>query len=387
MWGIWGLWCQPELRSNTLSIQYSVTGAPVAIGTYLSLTIGLGLTSLYLGVHHDGTLPVDDLLGSSLLGSTFAKDRIKDFQGPAHWLTMAIAGAASPGFIIASWQTYLVYWAYALLSLSINLPRTLEIVNYMLRAVIFTLNGRAIWLLVALLVRAYPKQSAHAVFIEFVNQSGWSSDGLVFFLALLPAYAAFAGLDNATHLTDELENPQKQSLLDPIGGQTMIQLMLNAFHSLPLTLATTAIMIYSFFVSSAASMITWSRLYWSFSREGSMPFSRTMSKLTSRDNLPIYAICRNTVLLIAIGAISIGSTTAMNALLGAANICIITAMVTAFALPLYKGRKTFDQNRWFNLGRWVAPASMDWACVVFGGVVVIATIYWLAILSRRRVSD
>ncbi|KAE8320630.1 hypothetical protein BDV39DRAFT_211486 [Aspergillus sergii] len=268
---------------------------------------------------------------------------------------MAIAGAASPGFIIASWQTYLVYWAYALLSLSINLPRTLEIVNYMLRAVIFTLNGTAIWLLVALLVRAYPKQSAHAVFIEFVNQSGRSSDGLVFFLALLPAYAAFAGLDNATHLTDELENPQKQSLLDPIGGQTMIQLMLNAFHSLPLTIATTAMMIYSFFVSSAASMITWSRLYWSFSREGSMPFSRTMSKLTSRDNLPIYAICRNTVLLIANGAISIGSTTAMNALLGAANICIITAMVTALALPLYKGRKTFDQNRWFNLGRWGNP--------------------------------
>jgi amino acid transporter len=314
------------------------------------------------------------------LGSTFAKDRIKIFQGPAHWvtilapprygqslgfimgwltnagwffitaatvlytaqLTMAIVGAASPGFIIAPWQTYLVYCAYALLSLSINLPRTFKIVNYMLRAVIFTLNGTAIWLLVALLVRAYPKQSAHAVFIEFVNQSGWSSDGLVFFLALLPAYAALAGLDNATHLTDELENPQKQvpqviigsffmnfftalpmivvyqfcnvdpeSLLDPIGGQPMIQLMLNAFHSLPLTIATTAIMIYGFFVSSAASMITWSRLYWSFSREGSMPFSRTMSKLTSRDNLPIYAICWNTVLLIAIGAISIGSTTAV----------------------------------------------------------------------------
>lgn len=257
-------------------------------------------------------------------------------------LTMAIVGAASPGFIIAPWQTYLVYCAYALLSLSINLPRTFKIVNYMLRAVIFTLNGTAIWLLVALLVRAYPKQSAHAVFIEFVNQSGWSSDGLVFFLALLPAYAALAGLDNATHLTDELENPQKQvpqviigsffmnfftalpmivvyqfcnvdpqSLLDPIGGQPMIQLMLNAFHSLPLTIATTAIVIYSFFVSSAASMITWSRLYWSFSREGSMPFSRTMSKLTSRDNLPIYAICWNTVLLIAIGAISIGSTTAV----------------------------------------------------------------------------
>ncbi|KAB8218864.1 amino acid permease-domain-containing protein [Aspergillus novoparasiticus] len=354
MWGIWGLW----------GIQYSVTGAPVAIGTYLSVTIGLGGSPAYIwGFIMMGLFQLTTCLAVAELASAIPHS------------------SASPGFIIAPWQTYLVYFAYALLSLSINLPRTFKVVNYMLRAVIFTLNGTAIWLLVALLVRAYPKQSSHAVFIEFVNQSGWSSDGLVFFLALLPAYGAFAGLDNATYLTDELEVPQViigsffmnsftalpmivvyqfcngdlQSLLDPIGGQPMIQLMLNAFHSLPLTIATTAIMIYSFFVSSAASMITWSRLYWSFSREGPMPFSRTMSKLTSRDNLPIYAICWNTVLLIAIGAISIGSTTAMNALLGAANICIITAMVTAFALSLYKGRKTFDQNHWFNLGRWGDP--------------------------------
>lgn len=240
-------------------------------------------------------------------------------------LTTAIVGAAHPAVLIALWQTYLIYCAYALLCLSINLPRTFRIVNYLLGAVLFTLNGTAIWLLVALLIRARPKQSGHAVFIEFVNQSGWSSDGLVFFLALLPAYSCLAGFDNATHLTDELSNPLKQapqvilgtffmnlctalpmvivyefcnvdpeSLLDPIGGQPMIQLMLNAFRSLPLTITTTAVMIYGFFVSSTAALITWSRLSWSFSRDGSLPFSGTMSRPTSRDNLPVYALCGNT---------------------------------------------------------------------------------------------
>lgn len=258
-------------------------------------------------------------------------------------LTMALVGAANPGFVIKSWQTYLVYCAYALICLAINLPRVFKTVKYMLKAVSFVVNGTAIWLLVALLVRAHPKQSAHTVFIQYVNESGWSSDGAVFFLALLPAYASLSGFDNATHLTDEVNSPTKtipqviigafamsyftglpmivvyqfcnvdpDSLLDPVGGQPMIQLMLNAFHSLPLTIVTSSVIIYSFFVAAAASLITWSRLYWSFSREGALPFSGTMSKLTSLDSLPVNALCWNTFLVIAIGAISIGSSTAVS---------------------------------------------------------------------------
>ncbi|KAJ5825833.1 hypothetical protein N7474_002971 [Penicillium riverlandense] len=470
---------KPKVHFGLLSaigVQYSVTGAPIAIGSYLSLTIGLGGSPAYFwGYFMMGFFQLATCLAISELASA-----IPHSSGPAHWvtvlapsrygrtlgyimgwltnagwffisaacvlytaqLTMAIVGAANPDFVIMPWQTYLVYCAYALLCLAINLPRTFKTVNFLLMAVIFSVNGTAIWLLVALLVRARPKQSAHAVFVEFVNESGWSSNGAVYFLALLPAYASLSGFDNATHLTDELDNPKKQvpqviigsflmnyftalpmivvyefcnvdpkSLLDPVGGQPMIQLMLNAFRSLPLTAVTGAIVIYGFFLASASSLITWSRLYWSFSREGSLPFSRTMSKLTSRDSLPVYALCWNTVLLIAIGAISIGSTTAMNALLGAANVCIISAIVTAFGLALYKGRKTFDPDRWFNLGRWgnaifwlatlwsifitvmlsmplylpVTPVTMNWTCVVFGGVVVIATIYWFAIFSRNKV--
>lgn len=260
-------------------------------------------------------------------------------------LTVAIAVAGNPSFGVQPWQTYLVYCAYAIMCLCINLPRVFKTVNYLLFAVIFVVNGTAIWLLVSLLVRAHPKQSAHAVFIEFVNESGWSSDGAVFFLALLPAYACLSGFDNATHLTDEVDNPQKtipqviigsfamnyftaipmilvyqfcnvnpESLLDSVGGQPLIQLLLNGYRSLPLTIITTIIIIYGFFVASSASLITWSRLYWSFSREGSLPFSGTMSKLTSRDSLPVYALCWNTVLVILIGAISIGSYTAVSTL-------------------------------------------------------------------------
>lgn len=256
-------------------------------------------------------------------------------------IIMAIVCAAHPSFTLKTWHTYLVYCGICLLALIMNLPRVFKIANYMLYATIFTLNGLAVWVLIALLVRATPKQSAHDVFFEFTNESGWS-DGMAFFLALLPAYACLAAFDNATHLTDEVENPTRTiplvimctyamsfftalpmilvyefcnvdplSLLASVGNQPIIQLLLNGFRSLPLTLITSSVIIYTFFISAVAALITWSRLYWSFSRQGALPFSRIMSKLTSRDSLPVYALLWNTVLVIAIGAISIGSTTAV----------------------------------------------------------------------------
>lgn len=101
----------------------------------------------------------------------------------------------------------------------------------------------------------------------------------------------------------------------------------------------------------------------------------------------------------------------MNALLGAANVCLLSAIVTAFGLTLYRGRKTLDPDRWLNLGRWgdaifwlaslwsifmavmlsmplylpVTPTTMNWTCAVVVGVVVVATIYWFAVFSKKRV--
>ncbi|MGH7961815.1 MAG: amino acid permease [Candidatus Binatia bacterium] len=263
----------------------------------------------------------------------------------ASQFTMAIIQAAHPHFVATSWQTYLVYCAYALVSLALNLPPSFKGIKYLLKAALFAINGTAVAMFVALLVRANPKQSAHMVFIDYVNESGWS-DGTVFFLALLPAYASLAGLDNATHLTDELDDPQKQvpqviigtflmnfftalpmivvyqfcnvdpeSLLESVGDQPLIQLMLNAFRSLPLTIVMATALIYNLFMSSASSILTFSRLYWSFSREEALPVPKTMSRLSSRESLPVNALCWCTFLSIAIGAISVGSATAVSTLL------------------------------------------------------------------------
>lgn len=102
----------------------------------------------------------------------------------------------------------------------------------------------------------------------------------------------------------------------------------------------------------------------------------------------------------------------MNALLGAANVCLLIALIASFGFALYKGRRSFDPNRWLNLGRWgdaifwlaalwsffimvvlsmplyypVTPLYMNWTCVVFGGVVVVAVIYYFAIFSKNKIA-
>lgn len=355
-------------------------------------------------------------------------------------LTISLVEATHPDFVSQSWQTYLIYVGFALVFLTLNMPVLFRALNWTLAVACIAINLTALYLLIGLLVRVKTKMPAQFVFIDYVNQSGWT-DGMVFFVALLPAYACLAGFDNATHLTDEMENPRKQvpqviigsflmsfvtgvtmilvyefcnidptSLLTPLGGQPLMQLMVNGFRSNGMAILGMVLIILCICAAGLASLISWSRLYWSFSCEGLLPFSGTMSKLSSRDSLPLNALFFNTLLTLLIGLISIGSYTAMNALLGAANLCLISAMLTALVLALIRGRKTFDEARWLNLGGWtgdvifgiailwsffmaimlcfplylpVTPNYMNWSSVVFAGILTISGIYWVAIFRRQ----
>lgn len=56
------------------------------------------------------------------------------------------------------------------------------------------------------LAESNPKQSSDFVWREFVNTSGWSSDGVVFLTGLVNPNFIFSGLDGAIHLAEECTN-------------------------------------------------------------------------------------------------------------------------------------------------------------------------------------
>ncbi|KAF2745052.1 hypothetical protein M011DRAFT_406976 [Sporormia fimetaria CBS 119925] len=323
------------------------------------------------------------------------------------------------------------YWAVCL---AINLPTLFKSVSWLLKFAIFAVNGTAIFYVVSLLARATPKQSAYDVFVKFVNETGWSSNGAVFLLGLLPGCATLGAFDNVIHLADEMEAPARQlpqvivgsfllsfavgipmimvyefcnvdpeSLLKPYGGQPIVQLLFNAHRMVPLSTLAVTLLIFCFFIAAAATLISVSRLYRSFSCQGLLPFHKTMSKLSSRDELPLNALLFVTFIVLVLGTIELGSKLAMHALIGGASLCLISTLALSIATALYKGREALDPDRYFNLGVWgtplyiisilwsimvsvllsmplylpVTPEGMKYTCVIFGGLMVLAAVYWV----------
>ncbi|KFY92623.1 hypothetical protein V500_04120 [Pseudogymnoascus sp. VKM F-4518 (FW-2643)] len=462
---------------SALGIQYSVTAAPLTLGMYMSLSVGLGGAPFYFwGFIFVGIMQFIGALAVSEIASALPHS-----SGPAHWvmvlappryaqllgymmgwltncawmcvcaasclypaqLLAALIQVAHPDVVIEPWHTYLLYLAVALMGLVTNLPKAFHCVEYLMSASVILINGTAIFLFVSLLVLAKPKASAETVFVDVVNESGWSSNGVVFFLSLIPGLAALGGLDNAVHLTDELAEPRKQvpriiigsflmsfftgvpiiicyqfsnvdpmALLDPVARQPFVQLLLSGYGSIALTVAGITLVLICILAAYSACIISWSRLYWSFSQNGTLPLSSFTSRLSSTDDLPLYSLVWCTVILAAIGAISIGSLTAMNALLGGAVVCSLIAFATVFALALLKGRDNICESRVFDLGifgpfcYWtmliwclfmtvwlcmplylpVTLETMNWTSVVVAGFAAISGIWWVLVFSRQKLT-
>ncbi|KAJ6189019.1 hypothetical protein N7519_003927 [Penicillium mononematosum] len=417
-----------------LGMNFSISMTPLAIGTYLSLSIGTGGPPFFLYEF------IFAGLGQIVLCVALAEmaSGLPHSSGPAYWvvvlgpkalsrplgyvvgwltnacwffiscasflflaqLTMALVEAAEPSYNPKVWHTYLIYCAFATNGFLVNLPRVFKVISWSLSASVFIINASALFIFISLLVRAHPKQSARTVFVDVVNKTGWDSDVVVFFLSILPGAASVGGLDSALHLTDEVDRPSKQipmvmissallsfftgipsiiiylfcntnpeGLLDPVGGQPIIQLFFDAYDSKALSILASTFLIMCFTIAGWAALTSWNRLYWSFSRDRGFPFSQFSAKLSSSDDLPINALYINLLLIIALGAVQLGSTTAMNALLGGASLCGKSSFGIALALLLWRGRDSLPRDRWLNLGKYgvavdaIAILWIVWMCI------------------------
>lgn len=340
------------------------------------------------------------------------------------------------------WHDYLLYIAFGVVCLVLNLPGFFRIHPTLMASSVPVINGSAIFLLISLLVRATPKRTAYEVFSKWVNETGWDSDGVVFFLGILPGIAAVNAFDCATHVTDEVDNPGKivpqvmigsaimsavaglgmtilflfcitnaDGLLEPVGGQPIVQLMVDGYRSTPLTIVGTVCVIVSFFIAAVGILTTFSRFWWSFARNGGVPFAPMISKLTSKEKLPVNSLLCCFVLAIILGSIQMGSTTALNAILGGTNICYALSYMTAISSLLWRGRSCLPKDRYFSLGKvgpfinvvaivwsifvvvWlcfplylpVTAESMNYASAILGAVVILATINWFVYSKHRQV--
>ena len=93
---------------------------------------------------------------------------------------LGLAQFFNPNYVPKNWHYYLIYVAIAVGGYLINVfvVFILPVVNYMLMGVI---NIGTLFIMIMLLVKTKPKQSARFVFQNSSNETGWSSKGVFFF--------------------------------------------------------------------------------------------------------------------------------------------------------------------------------------------------------------
>lgn len=438
---------------NTCAMQYSLICSSIAIGTFLNVSIGIGgspglLYAFLLAVSLD--LVVCYCLAE--LASAYPSS-----SGQVHWtyhlapdhlkrpLSFTVGVLSCAGWIFAcfsvayttsmfiltlaqiynpdyspqTWHYYVIYLTIIVSCYLYNVFcfSTYSYVNYFL---VFVINAGTLFIVVALLVRADHKRSAHYVFADFVNETGWSSNGVTFFLGLLPSIATVTFFDNAPHMTDEIPEPEKnvpqvmvisntlsaviaflsaivymfcvineEHMTDPIGGQPFIQLMLDAFRSKALTTIGTLILIVTFYGSLFGYVCSSSRLFLAFSKRKGLPFGDTFfDKIDPKFKTPHNALLLVTIISLIIGLIIFGPTTALSAFLGSSNVCIYLSYVFPIACNLWYTKfaisphERFSEHSsrsenvclnsktrlpYFNLGRsgmFLNVISVVWTCFI-----------------------
>jgi len=198
-------------------------------------------------------------------------------------------------------------------------------------------------ILVVVPARAPTHQEAKFVFANFVNNTGWAENGIAFIVGLINTNWAFACLDCATHMAEEVARPEKMIPIAimgtvAIGFVTAWTYSISMFFSMQnldglfatLTLVPILELFYQALAVKAGAIVlesliiatgigcmiashTWqSRLCWSFARDRGLPFSRFLSHIHPILDVPLQAHFVSCVIVAILGCLYLGSYTAFN---------------------------------------------------------------------------
>jgi amino acid transporter len=458
---------------SLIGMVYSSFATPLALGTFLSLVIGVGgspfffysylLTSVFNFLI---TLSVCEISSAyphssaqvfwavNVVPARFARflSYISGIFSCAcylfgsiadgfffAYLLVALIEVFKPEYIPQTWHIYLISiacwtWSFLLNAFAIqSIPYLSNFLNYVI-------NLGSLFIFISLLARVHPKQSANFVFKDIENETGWTSNGVVFFLSILPGCSSVALFDGACHMTDEIPQPERniplvifysytaaiilgviaiivymfcivdvEALLVPVGGEPIIQLFYDSYRSLALTTIASIIFLLLFWGATATFYTSTSRLIMSFARLKGLPFPRFFGSVNKRFKVPINALLLNYVACIAIGAIAFGSASALNAIMGSFVVCMYISYLGPFIGLILKKERFENRKIFFSLGNFGLPiniicifwfifatvwlnmpsyrpvmsSDMNYTCVVIGCVLLVGIVNWFA-YSRKH---
>ena len=205
-----------------------------------------------------------------------------------------------------------------------------------------------------------------------------------FIVGLINTNYAFACLDCATHLAEEVHRPERQVPI-AIMGTVAIGFVTSWFFSIAqffsisdladLQVTSTLVPILQLFYQALGSTVgaivleamfmatgiwclvashTWqSRLCWSFARDGGLPGSKFLSHVDRKVDVPLRAHSASCFIVLLLGLLYLGSYTAFNSMVTA---CIVLLYIS-YAIPviclLIKGRDNVRHGPF-----WLGPVGL-----------------------------
>ncbi|GAA6061136.1 hypothetical protein JCM10212_001736 [Sporobolomyces blumeae] len=351
-------------------------------------------------------------------------------------LILGAYALANPNFNEQRYQTFIIYIGYIILATFINLYGSRLLPHINSAAIIWSMSGALVAIIVTLATAAPNYQSADFVFRTFLNESGWNN-GVAWILGLLQSSFGLIGIDALSHMVEEvpqphLNIPNAMILAVCIGaGSSFIVLMvllfvMNDYNAVISSNAGALLEIFYQATGNTAGAICLqvfpivamefaaqgilcaaSRMTHAFARDHGLPFSNFFSKSNARTGVPDRAVILTSTLVIIFGCIYLGSSSALNAILSSSVVFLNVSYCIPIALLLFRGRhllepESFPARTW-SLGPILGPicnsvalaftvfttvffvfppdlpvdgSNMNYAIAVFGIVFIVSVITW-----------
>jgi len=286
---------------------------------------------------------------------------------------ISMYGLFHDGYEYKRWQVFIVYlimtWVSAFIVMFMN--RALPTVTKM--GLFFILAGVSVTILVcAIMPSRTGKGHASSSFVwkDWVNQTGWSSDGFVFCAGMLNGAFAVGTPDCISHLAEEIPRPRvnvPKAILAQyvVGFFSAFFYIITIFYSVndldslfsnpwPFPLAelyrqatnsragSLGLLIVIFLPTLSTNIgcyITTGRMLWTLGRDGAVPFSGWVGHVDKSWGNPFNATLVCAVLNTILGLVYIGSSTAFSAFVGS-FIVLASLSYLAFIVPNILSRRT-----------------------------------------------
>ncbi|HEY8210924.1 MAG TPA: amino acid permease [Myxococcaceae bacterium] len=307
------------------------------------------------------------------------------------------------------------------------------VLNHVGVKVVARLNDFSAWyhlvgvaLLVGALAFLAPHQDAGFLFQRFVADPEQGPYWGVFLLGLLQAQWTFTGYDASAHVTEETLDPRRNApwgivlsvAVSAVAGYAMLAAVTLAIQDLPATTAASNPFIHilthslggrlgsalvwmvigAMWFCGLSSVTSNSRMLFAFARDGGLPFSSAVCRVSPRFRSPHVAVW---VSAGAAGLVAVWSS-AYDAIVALSTI----TLYASYALPIAAGLRARRTGKWtergpWNLGRWSSPvnvAALIWVAAIslnfirplktverwsFAGALVALLGYWFLYMRQR----